>query len=57
MDDKDRTQKALELYQFLDDYANIGHIKFDTKYPEYCEWKNAHRQAHIIDYIYLKYIN
>jgi len=57
MDDKDRTQKALELYQFLSDYGVLHYDKFDKKYPEYYQWKNTHIHSHMLDYLYIKYID
>lgn len=33
------TQKAKKLYEFIYDYAFESLTKFDTKYPEYSQWK------------------
>ena len=57
MDDNDRTQKAMELYQFLSDYGVLHYDKFDKKYPEYYQWKNTHIHSHLLDYLYIKYID
>jgi hypothetical protein len=54
---KNKTEVALELFDFIKTYCNESAAKFEAKYPEYDLWMAANNGSDTFDYINETYIS